>query len=51
MNALGYDAMALGNHEFGTVWRASTRRAPSRFPWLAANVVKRDSSPAFAPRS
>ncbi|MFN8589566.1 MAG: bifunctional UDP-sugar hydrolase/5'-nucleotidase [Candidatus Eisenbacteria bacterium] len=50
MNVLGYDAMALGNHEFdwgpGGVERA---RRDSKFPWLAANVVRRDGSPAFAP--
>ncbi|MCC6651294.1 MAG: 5'-nucleotidase C-terminal domain-containing protein [Candidatus Eisenbacteria bacterium] len=50
MNALGYDAMALGNHEFdhGPAGIDSAR-ASSRFPWLAANVVRSDGSPAFPP--
>jgi 2',3'-cyclic-nucleotide 2'-phosphodiesterase/3'-nucleotidase len=52
MNALGYDAMALGNHEFdhGPAGIDSAR-ASSRFPWLAANVVRSDGSPRFCPRS
>lgn len=39
MNAAGYDAAALGNHEFD--WGQDTLRArvaESRFPWLAANL-------------
>lgn len=39
MNALRYDAMAVGNHEFNfglqTMWKA---KSESRFPWLAANI-------------
>ena len=38
-NAAGYDAAAVGNHEFD--WGQDTLRvrvAESRFPWLAANV-------------
>jgi 2',3'-cyclic-nucleotide 2'-phosphodiesterase (5'-nucleotidase family) len=38
-NASGYDAAALGNHEFD--WGQDTLRArvaESRFPWLAANL-------------
>lgn len=38
-NATGYDAAALGNHEFD--WGLDTLRAriaESRFPWVAANV-------------
>jgi 2',3'-cyclic-nucleotide 2'-phosphodiesterase/3'-nucleotidase len=48
MNAMGYDAMALGNHEFdfGPVALERTRAA-ARFPFLAANVVRADGSPAF----
>jgi 2',3'-cyclic-nucleotide 2'-phosphodiesterase (5'-nucleotidase family) len=40
-NRKGYDAAALGNHEFD--WGLDTLRArvaESRFPWLAANVVE-----------
>jgi 2',3'-cyclic-nucleotide 2'-phosphodiesterase/3'-nucleotidase len=39
MNALGYDAMAVGNHEFNfgldVLWKA---KRESKFPWLAANI-------------
>lgn len=39
MNALGYDAMAVGNHEFNfgldVLWKA---KRESRFPWLSANL-------------
>jgi len=49
MNALGYDAMALGNHEFdagrGSLDSAAAR---ARFPFLGANVVNaRTGKPAF----
>ncbi len=48
MNAMGYDAMALGNHEFdfGPAALESTRTA-AKFPILAANVTRADGSPAF----
>ena len=39
MNALGFDAMATGNHEFNfgldVLWRA---KRESSFPWLSANI-------------
>ncbi len=39
MNAMGYAAMAAGNHEFNfgldVLWKA---KSESKFPWLAANV-------------
>jgi 2',3'-cyclic-nucleotide 2'-phosphodiesterase / 3'-nucleotidase len=39
MNAIGFDAMAIGNHEFNygleVLWKA---RRESSFPWLAANI-------------
>jgi 2',3'-cyclic-nucleotide 2'-phosphodiesterase (5'-nucleotidase family) len=49
-NAKGYDAAALGNHEFD--WGQDTlaaRVAESRFPWLAANlfVAGTDRHPAW----
>ena len=49
MSRIGYDAMAVGNHEFdggpGGIARA---RAAATFPWLAANVVRAsDGHPAF----
>ncbi len=41
MNALGYDAMVAGNHEFDYGWNMLERaRKASRFPWLGANVVR-----------
>jgi 2',3'-cyclic-nucleotide 2'-phosphodiesterase/3'-nucleotidase len=39
MNALRFDAMAVGNHEFNygleVLWKA---KRESKFPWLAANI-------------
>lgn len=50
MSLLGYDAMAVGNHEFDR--QPSTQRRQrhewSRFPWLSANIVK-DQQPVFEP--
>ncbi len=49
MARMGYDAMAVGNHEFsfGPGVR-TTARAAAGFPWLAANVVRiSDGLPAF----
>ena len=42
MNLVGYDAAVLGNHEFNfglDVLRRSLEQ--SRFPWLAANLLRR----------
>jgi 2',3'-cyclic-nucleotide 2'-phosphodiesterase/3'-nucleotidase len=49
MNALGYDAMSVGNHEFnfglGVLRRA---QKDSAFPWLSANTRnKADGGPAY----
>ena len=42
MNALGYDAVAVGNHEFDYGLKNLLRLAErSRFPWLAANLSGR----------
>ncbi|MCL6566787.1 MAG: bifunctional metallophosphatase/5'-nucleotidase [Acidobacteriia bacterium] len=53
MNALGYDAMAVGNHEFNfgldVLWKA---KRESRFPWLSANTRQQygpGSAGYFAP--
>jgi 2',3'-cyclic-nucleotide 2'-phosphodiesterase/3'-nucleotidase len=49
MSAMGYDAMAVGNHEFnfGLEVLAKARKDAS-FPWLSANTrVARDASAAF----
>jgi len=42
MNAMGYDAMAVGNHEFD--WGLDTlfaRMLQARFPFLSANIYER----------
>ena len=49
MNAMGYVAMAVGNHEFN-YGMAVLRRAEkdAKFPWLSANTRNaKDGSPAF----
>jgi len=49
MNLVGYDAMALGNHEFDFgLARLEKSRKQARFPWLSANTTKADGSPAFS---
>ncbi len=49
MTRLGYDAMAVGNHEFDAGPEGIARaRKDAGFPWLAANVVRVDDGrPAF----
>ena len=50
MSRMGYDAMALGNHEFdfGLSELEQARKAAT-FPWLSANIVREtDGQPAFA---
>ncbi|QTQ10777.1 5'-nucleotidase C-terminal domain-containing protein [Treponema parvum] len=38
-NAMGYDAVALGNHEFdGTLEKLLKQIKISKFPWLSANI-------------
>src|SRR5580698_1669293 len=40
MNALGYDAMVVGNHEFNFGLRnLAWARADANFPWISANIV------------
>jgi 2',3'-cyclic-nucleotide 2'-phosphodiesterase/3'-nucleotidase len=47
MNALGYRAMTLGNHEFNFGLKNLERaRRDARFPWISANT---EGDPAFAP--
>jgi 2',3'-cyclic-nucleotide 2'-phosphodiesterase (5'-nucleotidase family) len=49
MNALGYDAMALGNYDLALGWPAlQAARAASRFAWLSANG-ERAGGTALAP--
>ena len=50
MNRVGYDAMAVGNHEFDFgVARLERSRKEARFPWLSANTLRADGTPAFEP--
>jgi 2',3'-cyclic-nucleotide 2'-phosphodiesterase/3'-nucleotidase len=50
MNALGYDAMVLGNHEFNYgLKNLAAARVAGRFPWISANTRTGDTQPAFAP--
>jgi 2',3'-cyclic-nucleotide 2'-phosphodiesterase/3'-nucleotidase len=49
LNTLGYDALAVGNHEFdGGRAALDSARSTARFPFLAANVLDaRTGQPAF----
>ena len=50
MNALGYDAMTVGNHEFDFgVLGLAQARAAAHFPWLSANVTTPAGTERFAP--
>ncbi|KFE35886.1 5'-nucleotidase C-terminal domain-containing protein [Thioclava atlantica] len=51
MNAVGYDAAALGNHEFdfGTA-RLEQARNEARFPFLGANLAARGGSEGNLPK-
>ncbi len=45
MNALGYDAAALGNHEFDfSLDTLKVRAKEAAFPFLAANLTKKDAT-------
>ena len=44
MNAIGYDAMAVGNHEFEFgLDKLNKARSEASFPWLSANTYKKGS--------
>ncbi|HKF45397.1 MAG TPA: bifunctional UDP-sugar hydrolase/5'-nucleotidase [Thermoanaerobaculia bacterium] len=50
MNMTGYDAMAVGNHEFNFGReRLEKSRREAKFPWLSANTVLESGKPAFEP--
>ncbi len=51
MNLIGYDAMAVGNHDFNFGLEVLRRaEAQAAFPLLSANTVdERSGAPAFAP--
>lgn len=46
MNALGYQAMVPGNHEFNFgVRNFENARSDARFPWISANIQAQPGSP------
>jgi 2',3'-cyclic-nucleotide 2'-phosphodiesterase/3'-nucleotidase len=50
MNALGYDAMAVGNHEFNFGLEVLHRaRREAKFPWLSGNTAASGGAPPFPP--
>jgi 2',3'-cyclic-nucleotide 2'-phosphodiesterase/3'-nucleotidase len=50
MNAIGYDAMTVGNHEYNFgLGNLQAAREAARFPWLSANTLSDGALPAFAP--
>jgi 2',3'-cyclic-nucleotide 2'-phosphodiesterase/3'-nucleotidase len=51
MNAIGYDAMVVGNHEYNFgLENLEAARMAARFPWLSANTGVAAGGPAaFAP--
>jgi 2',3'-cyclic-nucleotide 2'-phosphodiesterase (5'-nucleotidase family) len=50
MNRIGYDAMAVGNHEFDFGReRLALSRAQANFPFLSANIVEGGGKLAFTP--
>src|SRR5580658_5152238 len=51
MNAIGYDAMVVGNHEFnfGLKNLAKAHYQDAHFPWIAANILGRGETAPFPP--
>ena len=50
MNQIGYDAMAVGNHEFDFgVERLERSQRQAKFPWLSANTLAPGDQQAFPP--
>jgi 2',3'-cyclic-nucleotide 2'-phosphodiesterase/3'-nucleotidase len=51
MNALRYDAMAVGNHEYNFGLKVLAKaRGEANFPWLSANTYRTNTNePAFQP--
>lgn len=50
MNSMGYDASAVGNHEFNYgIPNLSKAAAQARFPFLSANIYRPDGSHAYKP--
>jgi 2',3'-cyclic-nucleotide 2'-phosphodiesterase/3'-nucleotidase len=52
MNAIGYDAMVVGNHEFNFgLKNLAKARSEARFPWISSNIIATPEAPVkpFAP--
>jgi 2',3'-cyclic-nucleotide 2'-phosphodiesterase / 3'-nucleotidase len=50
MNAIGYDAMVVGNHEFNFgLKNLAKARADAHFPWISSNIVAGGDVQPFAP--
>jgi len=48
MSAIGYDAMAVGNHEYEFGWDVLHKsRSEARFPWLSANTYKKGTGETY----
>lgn len=48
MNLMGYDAMAVGNHEYEFGLDALNKaRGEARFPWLSANTYKKGTGDSY----
>ncbi len=49
MNAIGYDAMVVGNHEFNFgLKNLAKARSDAHFPWISSNILGGETS-SFAP--
>lgn len=49
-NMIGYDAVALGNHEFDTNLATLEKQIEwAEFPWISANVLKANGKPLVNP--
>jgi len=50
MNAIGYDAMVVGNHEFNFgLKNLAKARLDARFPWISSNILAAADVRPFAP--
>lgn len=48
MNSLGYDAMAVGNHEYNFGLRVLEKaRSEASFPWLSANTYRQQTGQTY----
>ena len=48
MNYIGYDAMAVGNHEYEFGWEVLNKaRGEAQFPWLSANTYKKGNDETY----